>query len=573
MGYVSEVAIYPSADTEQYLYDRYDNVNLYWEVGPTDTNREAILPQREDWHVTLYDWLETLSESDLTISEGTINWDGTYSDVDELADLWLQVEGLSASSVVRSDPGWYVLNNGNGKGIEATGTVKNVDEPKGSGDYVGNPPRSWSNEPAFLYQLDIPLSDGEQGNPWYQESAMGRRALVVAIVDMMQHSVTSGFSNWTDMHGKALLGWAETYKWSKSELPSDVLHAYEKGMEHSLDLIIRNGARAVNTNMDMFAMKAAAEIYAATEDPALQDKALKAVRRTLLGNTDATQVGGPNHEVFATGEYDKGVFHPAGFIMEGDQPDIFYGGESIYHLAGALQAVRDRDTGDVPSEWSFLEEVVQRMQEWLTYQMFYDPATAAPALTSGPAQFITAGAGFSGRTGAGVPSGQAEESWKHYSVAELLPNSAFVAAMSNIGPTGELPTPSDMESDIADRLNYISGEMQNTYTDSPADWNGWSPWTKHTPYLPKKGWFSTLQDLANNDDPKIEKVPAAREGTTWNKTFGAPRQERASGHTRRRMQTGKPSDSLLKQWIGRGATEAGTEERLKHSGPKVQVLF
>jgi hypothetical protein len=522
-GYVSEVTIYPSFDSDQDLYDRYDNMNSYWEVGPVGTNREAILPQRQGWHITLYDWIETLDEGDVSIPEGTIRWDGIYSDIDELADLWLQVKGVSASSVTRSEPGWYVLDNGNGKGIEATGTVKNVDEPKGSGGYYGNPPRSWSNEPAFLYQLDISLSGGGQGNPWYQNSAMGRRALVVSMVDMMMHSITPGFSRWTDMHGKALLAWAEVYKWCKSELPPDALVAYEKGMEYSLDLIIDRGARAVNTNMDMFAMKAAAEIYAATDNSALQDKALKAVRRTLLGNTDATHVGGPNHEVFAAGGgYENGVFHPAGFIMEGDQPDVFYGGESMYHLAGALQAVRDRDTGNVPSEWSFLEEIVQRIQEWRTHQMFYDPAVAAGGLPDGPAQVITAGAGFSGRTGAGVPAGQSGEEWKYFSVAEIIPNSAFIAAQGYIGITGEVPTASDMESDINDRLSYIDGEMDDVYTDSPADWQGWSPWSKHTPYLPPDGWFSELQTLANNDDPTIEKIPAARSGTTWNKTFGGP---------------------------------------------------
>ncbi len=519
-GQVSEVFMYPSFSSDQELYDRYDNANSYWSVGPTGTNREAVLPQRTDWQVTLYDWLETLSEEDVTLPNGTISWDGTYADNDELADLWLKVKGLSASSSTRSHPGWYVLDNGNGKGIEATGSVKIPHDPKGNGDYAGNPPRSWANEPALLYDTSIPLSGGGEGNPWYGEPAMARRALVIAAVDMMMHQAENGFSNWTDMHGKAMLSWAEVYRWCKSELPSEVQTAFEKGIEHSLDLIIDRGARAVNTNMDMFAMQGAADFYMATNDTALQNKAVDAVRKTLLGDVDAT-VDGPKHEVFAVAGRQGGVFDPSGFIMEGGQPDIFYMGESMYHLLGALQAVKDRSTGSVPSEWAFLETVTQRIQEWMTYQMFYDPHVLSSNLESDE-NLIQAGAGFAGRTGAGVPSGQADYVWKKFAIADISDEYAFIPTLGNIGPSGEIPTPSNMEASINNKLSYIDGEMSNTYSNGPDDWSGWSPWTKATPYLPPEGWYSNLKSLADKNDPKIENVPAARDGVTWNKTFGGP---------------------------------------------------
>ena len=51
---------------------RYDNVNAYWQVGPTDYN-DALLPQQFDYQVTLYDWLETMSRSDVTLQPGTFS--------------------------------------------------------------------------------------------------------------------------------------------------------------------------------------------------------------------------------------------------------------------------------------------------------------------------------------------------------------------------------------------------------------------------------------------------------------------------------------------------------------------
>jgi hypothetical protein len=255
--------------------------------------------------------------------------------------------------------------------------------------------------------------------------------------------------------------------------------------------------------MDMFALQGAADLYMATDNAVLKQKCVEMVKKALLGYKDGAL--GTKHKVFKTsGGRDGGVFDPSGFIMEGDQPDIFYGGESIYHLMGALQAVTDRSDGSVPSEWSFLEEVVRRLQEWRTYQMFYDPDD----------NIITAGAGFSGRTSYDVPKGQASEDWKAISTAYLNENNAFKAK-------DVLPTVGDMETQINNKLSSMNSKMSSVYTAStPNDWSGWSPWTKPTPYLPPEGWYSSLKTLKQSSDPKFEKVPAAREGETWNKTFG-----------------------------------------------------
>jgi hypothetical protein len=512
-GYLTEVAILPGQPTESGVQAVYNNVNADWDLGPQNYNPGALMPQKKAWQVTLYDWLETNSVQDVTLPDGSITYDNSYANADELADLWLQVEGLTASSVTRRSPEWYVLDSGNGKGIEGTGVVRANHNPMGGG-YGGNPPRSWQNEPAFLYQLDIPLSGGGQGNDFYQNPALGRRAMVVSIVDLIMHQGLDEADsfNWFDMKGKAFLGMAEAYRFAGDVLPADVRTAYEQGMEQVIEDLTARGPRAVNTNMDMRALHGAADLYAATDNSTLKYKCVQLVKRALFGYTDGEL--GTKHKVFAAGDRDGGVFDPSGFIMEGGQPDVFYSGDSIYHLMGALQAVTDRSTGNVPSDWLFLEEVVHRLQRWRTYQMFYDPAQKGPEVENRAATVITAGGGFNGRTSYGVPHGQADEPWKHLGVADYFPNHAFRAE-------GELPSVGGMEEAISSKLSFMTNKMSSPYTaQDPKKWEGWSPWTKRTPYLPPEGWYSDLDGLRSEDDPKFENPPAARSGTSWNETFG-----------------------------------------------------
>ncbi|MCS3697016.1 hypothetical protein GGP73_001711 [Salinibacter ruber] len=510
-GLIQEFAVFP-AKSNSTVTDIYRNVTSDWQVGAVNWNEDAILPQQYQYQVDLYNWIAQQSEQDLTLPDGTISWDGTYSDSDELADLWLMVEGLSASSATRSHPGWYVLDNGNGKGIEATGSVKVPWQPNGNGQYGGNPARSWANEPAHLYRTSIPLSGGGEGNPWYQNEAVGKRALIIAMVDMMQHhrnwqGSSGAGSGRYDMFGKASVSWAEVYRWVGDILPPDVQEAYEKGFEFALDRMIEIGPEGVNTNMDMFAIKAQAEFYMATDDPTRKQKSVKAAKRALLGATDGEL--GSKHDLYAISG-DGGVFRPSGVIMEGGQAEVFYGGESIYQIQGALQAVTDRSTGSVQSDWAWLDEVARRLQEWRTYQHFYDPK---PGVNYRDQGIVTAGAGFGARTSYGVPKGQSDEVWRDYSTATAHSENAFKAK-------GKLKSPSDMQSEINNRLSYIDGEMDNTYTSAPSDWDGWSPWTKKTPYLPKEGWYSALKTKDQNDNPEFETYPHSRSGNTFNKVFG-----------------------------------------------------
>ncbi|RMD81499.1 MAG: hypothetical protein D6820_05045, partial [Lentisphaerae bacterium] len=521
-GYVTELIVFPWYGDDSWPINYYVDAAGAWEAGTTDWNEDAILPQLFDYQVVLYDWLETLTVEDVTLKLGqTFTFDETLLSDDDLADLWVMAENLTTSRVVRGEPEWYVLDAGNGKGIEATGEVRVWHEP-GSG-YGGNPARSWANEPAQLYALDIPLSGGGRGNPYYKDPAMGRRAMVVAIVDMMmyhQELLSGNFATWGDMFGKAFLSWAEAYRWAGEVLPQNVRDAFEEGMGYFLDHAVTSDVapRAVNTNMDMFFIHGAAEFYMATSNQTLKDKCLQAVKRWLFGYTDGELE--VKHKVFPLdGTTPRGgVFSPSGYIMEGDQPDFFYGGESLYHLTGALAAVMDRDTGTVPTEWEFIKEVVRRFEEWRLYQYWYEPGVAS-AGTGGirPAYRYHGGAGFAGRTGNGAPSGQASGA-KYKVIADFFLDLRYDGIYS-VEHNSSLKDRQTMIDDIVDALAERTTEMQSVYEGTPNTWAGWSPWTKETEYLPAKGWYSRLKALEG--DPSTF-PPSARPGYYYNKPFGGP---------------------------------------------------
>jgi len=519
-GYVYEVLIYPEMTPTEYE-NLYLVANGEGKYGSTDPHLDAILPQKFQWQVDLYDWLETVDSSDVALPDGSISWDGTYSDVDELADIWLKTREASASSVVRSEWEWYTLDAGNGKGIEATGEVRIQHEPDGAGgidqdgSYTGNPARSWGNEPAWLYDLDIPTNGGSgQGNDWYKAPNLGRRAMVVTAVDLMMRGITGR----ADMMLRQLLGYVEAYRLAGEVLPSDVRDAFERAFSDYLDVIIDKGPHAVNTNLDSFGFKGMVHLYFAADSESLKTKCVQAVKRMLFGYTDGELE--TNHKLFASQNYsnDGGVFDPSGAVLEGSQPVWYYHGESQNSLAGMLAVAQDRSDGSINSDWQFLEEVVARTQEFRTWQIF-------PTLHKGDSKARRKGGkGYSGRT-----SGEKQQGawpWKFLYLGDQLSDPhKWAASLKQFRPVYPwkdelLPSESKMQTEINEALDFMNGEMQNTYANQPNDWSGWTAWPKFIPYLPEEGWYSRLKTLQDADSPKLD-PPAQRSGYTWNKVLGS----------------------------------------------------
>ena len=451
-------------------------------------NDDPLLPQRHEYQVTLYDWLETITVEDVTLPDGNIMWDGTYEDVDHLADLWLELDGTSASRVVRGAPEYYILDDGQGGGIEGSGTVR-ILHTTGYGEN-----KAWENEIAHLYRLNLPMANGEQGNPYYQNQAVANRALVVMAVDMMMYDEVlstdgGGGLKWYDMYGKAFLSWVQVYEWCKDAAPPHVREALLDGLSRFVSRMTWDRPRDANTNMDMFPAHGLARLYMATSDSTVRADALAAFKRNVFGHNDGAL--GTHHDT------DQGTFFPAGYVGENDGPDAYYNGESLYHMVGALAAVTDRETGEVHSEWSFLKEIVRRMSRWRTMQIVWDPA-----YWDGYGQKLrrlyTSSTGYSNRTSGSVVRGQAPELWRDITAASLVAEARPLVFMPD---NGLVEGEGAMISDINNKVGDLQTHYDDEWTGTVPEWNGWESWVKETPYLPPRGWYSTLMALHNAGDP------------------------------------------------------------------------
>ncbi|MCB0322302.1 MAG: hypothetical protein KDD69_01980 [Bdellovibrionales bacterium] len=494
-GHVGELIVYPYTGAIGDIRARTDAIAGYWRTGPDHYNPDALLPQRRQYQVDIYDWLETLSVADLDLPAGSLTWDTHYESVDTLADLYMSFAAYKASSlsrVTRQESKWLVLNDGNGAGIEGTGKVRLLHGTGGNN-------RSWGNEPAYWYSLRIPLAGGGNGNPYYHQRALCLRALVITAVDMLMYDTEldkQSSLTWNDMHGKALLSWSEALYICRSEISSSVLAAFEAGLARNLELSIETGPRDVNTNMDMFTVEAAANIARESADPALQMLALRAAKRLLLGYDNG--VPGVRHDVNA------GSFYPAGYIGENDMADCFYNGESYYHIAGAWAKTHSIDG------WQWLGDVLRAMSVWRIYHAFPDPFNQS---YDGPS-------GFSGRTSDHSLHGQQSLAWRDVTAVDLLGGDVtpLLHSFSRWG-TYKLPSHVEMTQRIARQVTLLSADWGIVDTTAAPTWNGWSPWPKVMPFLPPPGWYTRLRNrIDGNDDELI--LPIERPNASYSKAFG-----------------------------------------------------
>ena len=332
-GDISEVILYRAlSDLDRAAV--YNNINSYFLAGPTATNSELVfaasssgavtsassseplLPQDWQYQVDLYNWLATLKESDFITSPKIFIWDETYADVESLSNLWLSFYGKISNAwpkhtrIIRSEPRWFVLNDGNGAGIEGSGTVK-----------IFRP----ASTAGFFYSLDLPLAGKGQGNPYYRSRGVGMRALVSIAVDMMMHDRLQDESPqyWSnvDFAGGAMLGWVLAYRQTRDLISPSVQKAFEQGFAHMAWKMLQWGAHDVNGNMDSKAVAALAHAYVILSDPTEKQRCLQAAKKILFGSTTGTP---------ETTDYKAGLYRRAGYIDEGDSPETTYNGVSLF---------------------------------------------------------------------------------------------------------------------------------------------------------------------------------------------------------------------------------------------------
>lgn len=469
-GFISEVVVHPGQADENGVFDRFDVMNGYWQAMPSDYNREALLPQRFAYQIALYDWLETITESDVTLPAGTISFNGSGLTPNELAKSYVLTEALSASRVLRQDASNLVLDDGAGGGIEGSGEVRLMHTPGGGGEA-----KAWENEVAYWYQLDAPGLT----NPLHGHPNVARRALVMAAVDMMMYHeavLDGGGLARNDQYGKAFASWAYVYYHCKEVLSASVQDAFEDGLTHFLDYMVQKGAWDVNTNMDMFSVYAAAYVYAAVDDAGIKDKAIQAAKKVLLGHPNAT-VGGPLHDPV------EGTYYPAGYIGENNTPETFYNSESYTQLLGAYSVVPGN------SEWAFLEDILRAMSTFRIAQQFPEPSGDY----FGPAA-------YAGRTSAPMIGGQNDHIWRDVTAAYYFEEARPLLRKAGSGGSYLLERATSAW-EISQNVDGVDLSVVSGIT--PPRWNGWESWIKSVPFLPPDGWYDTLNELHTSGDPSV----------------------------------------------------------------------
>ncbi|MBR9703881.1 hypothetical protein GOV12_00580 [Candidatus Pacearchaeota archaeon] len=456
-GNISEIRLYPSLSDE----DRssvHTDINNYYLTSPKTINENAILSQKWQWQVDIYDWLETITEADVTTNIGRLVWDRSYFSVSQLADLWIEMgtKHRGASSILRGEPKWYVLDDGNGAGVEGNGSIRVFRD---------------SASATFFYNLNLSMTNGSQGNPYFQDPALCKRILVLSAVEMIKedhHTDKYGVS--IDFFGGAINGWLYGYKSCRHLLNDSVRDAYEEGIVHISDKLIRSGLKNNLGNMETLGIAALANIYSITDDEQAKDRIVIYVKTVLFGSVNGT----PD-----TTDYNVGLFRKAGYITEGNGPETIYNAQSYYSLTEAFSYTRD------DPKWDFLGEVLDKMSDFKKYQHFRDP----DGRQNGPS-------GYAGRTGGSYVN-------LGYNGITLLTTSA---SLVNARPfaNGFIRNESVMVKNI---MNIVSISNSHNIGEPsfsvPGTW-GHDHWPDENMFYPESGWYNNLKTLIDSNDSSIQ---------------------------------------------------------------------
>lgn len=412
-------------------------------LAPSSLKAEATLPQDAVWKITLRQWLEERKEVEFVIDEVAFGLPDQYGnqDNDKIYRDWIVLGHAGREPVTagfRAEPKYFVLSEIEGE------VIRCFPEPAALSWWIG---------------FDF------AGNPFAGSEPGMRRALVIAIVDMLmlESSHVEPRNIKPDFMGANLGTWAYTYQVCKSQLPAEVRDAYLKGMRHYLDLMERIAPRDGNSNMDMREIVTLAELdHVFAGDEQMHGRLIDLARRILFGRPDR----GP-----ATSDPRRGTFHPAGYIGEADGPETSYNGISLYHLAEAAMITR----GD-PDWDAFMPEVIRRMVRFKAYNTFPEPN----GRWEGPSSWST-------RTNDPYVRDQRDRPWRPFAEAMLSDEGLYRLRM---GPNANSRRPfglasrSQMLDDIErslERMNRRPRRPEKWKADQPPIWKE-GHWPADLPY-------------------------------------------------------------------------------------------
>jgi hypothetical protein len=402
------------------------------------------LPQEHAWQRTLRDYLRSLTASDFLIP--TTTWEiherSPNEDHEKLYRDWVVLTSgsrLPPNIQFHAAPEEFTLPR-----IERRDGVYCFQNPAGM---------------AWWTQLDV------SGNPFRRNHAAQRRALAVAIIDMvMLESCWEDPRNLNPSFHSANLGtWAYTYLHCRNLLPKETQRAYQEGLLYYLRHMERLAPLDGNTNMDMREISTLATLSHVFTDAPTRKRLVNDARRILFGDTHR----GPD-----TTDPRRGTYHAAGYIGEADGPETSYNGISLFHLLEAALTTR----GD--ADWdAFLPEVIHRMLRFKAYNTFAEP----DGRWEGPSSWAT-------RTNDPYCRDQRNRPWRPIASAMLSEEGLYLlhaAAQGDRKQKSRLPGPESMVADLRraiERLNTApaKGEGRNAKLE-PALWEE-KHWLADMPY-------------------------------------------------------------------------------------------
>lgn len=291
----------------------------------------AGLPQEHRYQRTLRDFLATLAERDFVIETSAqppraqLTLDDAYRDwIWTRNDIALPLGGVALPAGVF--------------------TLQAIESPAGVMRPNANP-----GEMARLAMWDHP------GNLFYNSPGLRRRAMAVAILDMvmlddLHEKRPDAGANRSDFLGGTLIWLAYSYPSFRSLLSPEAQRAYEDGLRKLIARLGNWGPRGSMTDMDLFAPVGLA--YAAK---ALDDRVLERVARQY------------SQPLFT----DPRFFRPAGYFVDGGCFDTSYNGISLFFATWTARLV----------DWPFAHDAVDRAFKLRSHLCLPEPESAT-ALSS-----------------------------------------------------------------------------------------------------------------------------------------------------------------------------------------------
>ncbi|MGB0578347.1 MAG: hypothetical protein ACPGVU_01475 [Limisphaerales bacterium] len=403
----------------------------------------AKLPQDYPWQKTLRAYLATLPEEAFLITDLDLTFPKDYAtnSTDRIYRDWIILGNFGREPITaafRAKPRHFVLS-----AIE--------------GDQI----RSFPGPAALAWwiRFDYP------GNPFAASQAGMRRALVIAMVDMLMLETAHAmpFTIKPDFMAANIGTWAYTYSVCRALLPGAIQAAYREGIYHHFKLMERMAPRDGNSNMDMRGLATLAELdHVFAEAPGFHQRAIRLARRILFGAPDR----GPT-----TTDPRRGTFHRAGYIGEADGPETSYNGISMFHLTEAAMLTRGEADWD-----AFMPEVIRRMVRFRAYNTFPEPDGSF----DGPSSWST-------RTNDPYTHDQRDRPWRRYAEAMLTDEALFRLGIHpdhlfdrSRGHPDRTQMLDDIEKAVA-RLNARPRPSEGWHPDSPPVWKE-HHWPNDIPY-------------------------------------------------------------------------------------------